>query len=73
MVLRMRFDFGLRIGECWLDEATKEACADLGFMVVRTKLDDLEFERRRRIGWAQVRHIDGSVTPARPQNAKGSE
>jgi hypothetical protein len=62
---KISFGINYELRGVWLDEATKDAVADIGFCVTRVPLDDLEFERRRQSGEWEVRHSDGSITPVR--------
>ena len=65
MSLKITTSVGIDHGDFWLDEATKEACVDLGSYVNRTPLTDIRFEQLRREGDWKVKHADGRFRPAR--------
>ena len=63
--MKIELKFNTAIKAAYLDEATKEAVVILGEREIRRAHNDLDFERMRQSGEWEVRHSDGSVTPAR--------
>lgn len=62
--LTMSFSF-----DCWLEPETKEAVVIMnGKELIRRKLDDLTFERKKRAGW-RIEH--GRRDECRPGGGAG--